>query len=102
MTRPGVISFPSSSRRKPESRTRSVLGLVPAFGGVRRSDKRTGYTLTELMMVVAITGILFAAGPPMLVQLQNFWLMTSARYEIERDARITLDTMNRFLRQGKI
>ena len=69
---------------------------------LRTPRRKAGYTLTELMMVVAITGILFAAGPPMLVQLQNFWLMTSARYEIERDARVSLDSMNRFLRQGKI
>jgi len=61
---------------------------------------RRGYTLTEMMMVVAITGILATVGPTMLLQMQNFFLMTSARYEIQRDARTTLDTVNRYLRQA--
>lgn len=68
---------------------------------MKRSLHERGYTLTELMMVVAITGILFAAGPPMLVQMQNFYLMTNARQAIERDARVSLDTVNRFVRQGQ-
>jgi hypothetical protein len=37
----------------------------------------------------------------LLIGIQNFFLMTSARYEIQRDARTTLDTMNRYLRQAK-
>ena len=61
-----------------------------------------GYTLAELMLVVAILGILFASGPTLLVQVQNFYLMTNARNEIQRDARASLDTVNRFLRQGKV
>lgn len=61
---------------------------------------RAGYTLTELMMVVAIIGILATVGPTMLTQMQNFFLMTSARYEIQRDARTTLDTVNRYMRQA--
>lgn len=61
---------------------------------------RAGYTLTELMMVVAIIGILALVGPTMMINMQNFFLMTSARYEIQRDARTSLDLMNRFIRQA--
>jgi prepilin-type N-terminal cleavage/methylation domain-containing protein len=61
---------------------------------------RRGYTMTEMMMVVAIVGILASVGPTLLIGMQNFFLMTSARYEVQRDARATLDTVNRYLRQA--
>jgi len=61
---------------------------------------KRGYTLAEMMMVVAIVGILSTVAPTMLTQMQNFFLMTSARYEIQRDARTTLDTVNRYMRQA--
>lgn len=67
---------------------------------MRKPRGRAGYTLTEMMMVVAIIGILATVGPTMLTQMQNFFLMTSARYEIQRDARTTLDTVNRYMRQA--
>lgn len=67
---------------------------------MRNLKSRLGYTVTELMMVVAIIGILATVTPTMLIQMQNFFLMTSARYEIQRDARTTLDTVNRYMRQA--
>ena len=59
-----------------------------------------GYTLVELLLVVAIVGAVSSVGPLLLTQLQNFYLMTTARSEIERDARNSLDLINRMLRQG--
>jgi prepilin-type N-terminal cleavage/methylation domain-containing protein len=59
-----------------------------------------GYTLTELLVVVAIVGTISSVGPALLKQLQNFYLMTTARSEIQRDARNSLDMMNRFIRQA--
>ncbi|MBI4371664.1 MAG: type II secretion system protein [Elusimicrobia bacterium] len=59
-----------------------------------------GYTLTELMMVVAIVGVLAAIGPPLLIGTQNFFLGTQARAEVQRDARNALDAINRYLRQA--
>ncbi len=62
---------------------------------------RRGYTLTELMLVVGIVGVVASIGPLLLTNLQNFYLMTTARSEIQRDARAALDTVNRFLRQAQ-
>jgi len=67
---------------------------------MRKLMNRRGYTLTEMMMVVAIIGILATVMPTMMTQMQNFFMMTSARYEIQRDARTTLDTVNRYMRQA--
>jgi prepilin-type N-terminal cleavage/methylation domain-containing protein len=63
--------------------------------------KRGGYTLTELLLVVAILGIISSIGPLLLNNLQNFYLMTTARNEVQRDARVALDTINRYMRQAK-
>ena len=60
-----------------------------------------GYSLIEIMMVVTIMGIMSLVGPQLMVQLQTFYLQTTARSEIQRDARATVDVINRFLRQAK-
>ncbi len=65
-----------------------------------RLRRRAGYSLVEMLMVVAITGILASVGPLLLTNLENFFLMTTARNDIQRDARVTLDTINRRLRQA--
>ncbi|MBI3549113.1 MAG: hypothetical protein HY078_08755 [Elusimicrobia bacterium] len=53
------------------------------------------------MMTVAIVGILASVGPPLLFKLNDFFMMTTARADIENDARNALDTVNRFIRQAK-
>ncbi|HVE12279.1 MAG TPA: prepilin-type N-terminal cleavage/methylation domain-containing protein [Elusimicrobiota bacterium] len=59
-----------------------------------------GYTLAELAVTVAILGILASVGPTLLTKTQDFFLLSTARTEIERDARASLEVMNRLLRQA--
>lgn len=51
-------------------------------------------------MVVAIMGIISTVAPLLMTNLENFFLMTTARNDIQRDARASLDTINRHLRQA--
>lgn len=62
---------------------------------------RKGYTITELMLTVAILATIAATSAPILVNLVNFWRQTTARNEIERDVRVSLDMINRMLRQAQ-
>jgi prepilin-type N-terminal cleavage/methylation domain-containing protein len=63
--------------------------------------RRRGYSLVELMMVVAIVGTVAMIGPRLMTQLQNFYLLTTARGDIQRDARASIEIVNRFLRQAR-
>ena len=63
--------------------------------------RRRGYSLVELMMVVAIVGAIAMIGPRLMGQLQNFYLLTTARGDIQRDARASIEVVNRFLRQAR-
>jgi len=64
-------------------------------------NSRKGYTLAEMMMAVAILGILAMVGAPLLINMTNFWSQTTARNNIQRDVRVSLDTINRFARQAR-
>lgn len=62
---------------------------------------KKGYTLTEVMMTVAIVGIVGGMAGPMMMQMTNFWRQTTARNAIQRDVRGSLDIINRFARQAQ-
>ncbi|MFH1369416.1 MAG: prepilin-type N-terminal cleavage/methylation domain-containing protein [Elusimicrobiota bacterium] len=61
---------------------------------------RRGMTLTEVMITVAITGIIFAVGPQMFIQLNRFIKINQKKIEIQREARLILSTINRNLRMA--
>lgn len=66
-----------------------------------RLMSRRGMTLPEVMMTVAIVAILGSVSAPLLKNMNNFWLQTKARNDIQRDVRVSLDLINRFLRQAR-
>ena len=62
---------------------------------------KRGFSLTEAMISVAGIAILAGSAAPLIISLTNFWYQTTARNDIERDVRSSLDTINRFLRQAQ-
>lgn len=61
---------------------------------------RNGYTLMEAMMVITIIGIVVFIGPQFIIHTTRFLQLHTAKIEIQRDARLSLDLINRFLRQA--
>lgn len=61
---------------------------------------KNGYTLMELMLVVAILGVIVTAAPQLFTGIYRFTRLTTARAEIQKNARISLSNINRGLRQA--
>ncbi len=59
-----------------------------------------GFTLVELMITVALVGILMSVGPNLLLNIFRFWRMQIARVDVNQNARKSLDLVNRTLRQA--
>jgi prepilin-type N-terminal cleavage/methylation domain-containing protein len=68
---------------------------------MKRLESSRGWTLTEMMIGVVITGVLATIGPPVMIQIQRFYLQSGSRSSIQRDARESINIINRFLRQAK-
>ncbi len=69
----------------------------------KSGDRRLlqGYTLVEVMITVAIMSVVAALISPLLTNMTSFWRLTQARTVIERDARVSMDLMNRAIRQAQ-
>lgn len=61
---------------------------------------RKGYSLTELTVVMVILVLLILVVTPLMIHMVRFFRLSTARLEIQRDARNAMETMNRFLRQA--
>ena len=64
----------------------------------RRAIK--GYTLSELTVVMVILVLLIMVVTPLMIHMVRFFRLSTARLEIQRDARNAMEVMNRFLRQA--
>lgn len=69
--------------------------MVKARGG------RAGYSLTEMMLAVAIIGILATVGARVMLQVNRFFIMTNTRTDLQREARDLMAVINRNLRQAR-
>lgn len=67
---------------------------------IKKPLSQDGFTLTESLIVVAILGIVFMVGPRLFTQVMRFYFLHDAKIEIQRDARASLDVINRMLRQA--
>lgn len=67
----------------------------------RPRGSRAGYTLTELMMVVAIVGVLATVGSQILLQVNRFFIANRTRTELQGEARALMYVINRGLRQAR-
>src|SRR4051812_12805915 len=67
---------------------------------VKNRPHSRGYSLIEMMMVVVIIGLVVVIGPLLVTNIVRFYQLHNAKIEIQRDARVCLDIMNRFIRQA--
>ena len=65
-----------------------------------KQNKGKGFTLVELMITIALVGIILSVGPNLLLNLVRFWRLQLGRANVQQNARNSLDLMNRTLRQA--
>ena len=63
---------------------------------------RAGYSLTEMLMVVAIIGILACVGSRVMLQVNRYFILTNRRADLQSEARAAMYVINRNLRQDSI
>ena len=64
--------------------------------------RRAGYSLVEVMITVAILGIISSVGATMMLSANRFFMLTKTRNDLQKEARTALYVMTRELRQGTV
>lgn len=62
---------------------------------------RGGYTLIEVLVVVAILGIMSGVGANLILQVNRFFILTRTRADLQRESRSAMYVITRELRQGQ-
>lgn len=62
---------------------------------------RSGYSLVEVLMVVAIVGTISSIAPQLFIQITRYFRQNQARGEIQRDARGAFELIGRNMRQAQ-
>lgn len=68
---------------------------------VKAPRGRAGYSLTEMMLAVAIIGVLATVGARVMLQVNRYFIMTNTRTGLQREARDLMAVINRNLRQAR-
>lgn len=67
---------------------------------VTKRANHHGFTLSELLIAVAVLGIIFTITPALFIAVNKFYYLNRAQLEVQQDARILLNLVNRNLRQA--
>ena len=62
---------------------------------------KKGFTLIEVMLTLAIVGIVFAIGAPLLNQANRLFILSRTRVELQGEARSVMYVVTRTLRQAQ-
>ncbi len=59
-------------------------------------------SLTEMMVVIAMMGVIFSLGAQIMIQFNRYMGLSKVRINLQRDARVIFSIINRNLRQAKV
>lgn len=68
---------------------------------VKKMPDRKGTTLVELMIVIAIIGVIFSVGHSILMNITRFTQLSNSRLETQSGAREALSHISKTLRQAR-
>ena len=66
-----------------------------------KRERRRGYSLLEVMMVVTILGIVSSVGARLLLQANRYFIFTQAKADLQRQARAAMYVITSQLRQAQ-
>jgi len=68
---------------------------------IRALRSRRGYTLVEILITIAIMGVLAMFGPTLMTQITKFFVLSRAKLDLQQQARAAMYIITRELRQAQ-